>query len=37
MSFEDIMRHFADASQLDQAIPLANKLTEIIRENSKPL
>lgn len=35
MSFEDIIRHFADSSQMEQALGLANKLTEIIKGQSK--
>ena len=35
MSLDDIIRHFADSSQLEQALGLANKLTDIIKGQTK--
>ena len=35
MSFDDIIRHFADSSQMEQALGLANKLTDIIKGQTK--
>lgn len=35
MSFDDIIRHFADSSQMEQSIGLANKLSEIIKGQTK--
>ena len=35
MCLDDIIRHFADSSQMEQALGLANKLTEIIKGQTK--
>jgi hypothetical protein len=34
MDFSNVLRHFGDVIQIDSALPLANKIQEMIKENS---